>query len=106
MIDGKLTYFRREPSSVVRFCEDAKRRAKRDGTTADREPDKGERWHLVDHLKQVVAQGEQGDSPFVNPVRHHIDYMLTIPANTAGGKKGSMVRVWLPFPQEYRQQRE
>ncbi|HEV8379541.1 MAG TPA: transglutaminase domain-containing protein, partial [Tepidisphaeraceae bacterium] len=42
----------------------------------------------------------------VAPIRHRVQYRLTVPANVSGAKKGSTLRVWLPFPQEYRQQRE
>jgi transglutaminase-like putative cysteine protease len=106
MVDGQVMYFRREPSNLFRFCAEAKQRAHKDIAAADREPDKGEAWHLVDHLAEVVRQGEASETPLVNPVRHRIQYTLTIPANTSGIKSGSLVRVWLPFPQEYRQQQD
>src|SRR5947207_2400087 len=106
VIDGKVMYFRGEPSNIFRFCDEAKQRAKRDGTKKDREPDADAKWHLVDHLKEILKQAGQSESPFVNPVKHRIEYTLTIPANTQGVNKGSLLRVWLPFPQEYRQQRD
>ena len=37
---------------------------------------------------------------------HSVDYSLTIEPNAPGVHKGSKVRVWLPYPQEYRQQRD
>ncbi len=40
------------------------------------------------------------------PIRHRIDYTVTIPAHAKGAKAGSRIQVWLPFPQEYRQQKE
>ena len=39
-------------------------------------------------------------------MRHRVTYTLTLRPNTPGVKAGSLVRVWLPFPQEYRQQRD
>jgi hypothetical protein len=43
----------------------------------------------------------------VVPIKHRITYSITVPARslTAGDKAGSIVRCWLPFPQEYRQQK-
>jgi len=35
-----------------------------------------------------------------------VRYKLTVPADAPGLKPGALVRVWLPFPQEYRQQRD
>jgi hypothetical protein len=40
------------------------------------------------------------------PVKHHVTYSITIPANSPGMKAGALARVWLPYPQEYRQQRD
>ncbi len=39
-------------------------------------------------------------------MHHHITYTVTIRPNMPGVKAGSRVRVWLPYPQEYRQQRD
>ena len=41
-----------------------------------------------------------------NPFTTRSPILLTIPANSPGVKAGSLVRAWLPFPQEYRQQRD
>ena len=39
-------------------------------------------------------------------MRHRITYTVTIRSNTPGVKAGSLVQAWLPYPQEYRQQRD
>ena len=38
------------------------------------------------------------------PIRQRITYSLIVPADAPGFKPGALVRVWLPFPQNYRQQ--
>ena len=101
MIDGKKFYFRREPQNIFLFCDEAKARRAKAGK-APRE----DKWKLTDHLKAIVAEAEKTGAVEVQPVRHRITYTLTIPANTSGVKAGSQVRVWLPYPQEYRQQRD
>src|SRR2546426_5587 len=63
-------------------------------------------WKLIDHLKSVVAEGESTDKSEVSPLRHRVEYSITIPAKTAGVRTGSLARIWLPYPQEYRQQKD
>ena len=99
MIDGQVGYFRREPSNLMRFCEDAKARCDK--------PSAGDGgFVLTDHLAKVIDEAKRTGQSEVAPIRHRIKYQLTVPANVGGAKKGSLLRVWLPFPQEYRQQRE
>jgi transglutaminase-like putative cysteine protease len=99
VIDGQVRYFRREPSNLFRFSEDAKARRKQNGK-AETPPT----WKLTDHLAKVVAEAEHSGKTEVVPVKHRIAYTLTVPANARGAKAGSVARIWLPFPQEYRQQ--
>jgi hypothetical protein len=103
-IDGQVRYFNREPVNLFRFSEEAK--ARRDKhAKSDAAPDKP-KWTLHQHLEQVIAAGEASDSPQVVPIKHRITYKLTIPPNPKGAKRGSVARVWLPFPQDYRQQKD
>jgi transglutaminase-like putative cysteine protease len=102
LIDGQLKYFNREPANIFRFCKEAiDRRAK-----AGNAPKEETRWKLTDHLKQIVDAADKSDSAEVLPIKHKMTYTLTIPPNTPGIKANSLVRVWLPFPQEYRQQKD
>lgn len=41
----------------------------------------------------------------VQPAHHKAAQTLTISSNTPVVKVGSLIRAWLPYPQEYRQQR-
>jgi transglutaminase-like putative cysteine protease len=95
-IDGKVFYFNREPANLFRFCEEAKRRRT---PAADEQP----AWKLEQHLARVIAAAK-GSGPEVVPIRHRLNYSLTVPSNAPGFKAGALVRVWLPYPQEYRQQ--
>lgn len=100
-IDGQVAYFRREPSSLFRFCEEAKRRR-----VVQPGPETPPKFVLPDHLAQVIAAGEASDDPQVVPIRHRITYSLTVEPNRPGAKQGSLVRCWLAFPKEYRQQKD
>ena len=100
-IDGQLYYFRREPQNIFIFSAEAQQRRAAAGKHAAKAD-----WPLVEHLAQVVAAGEQSDRPEVVPVRHHITHTLKIKPGHPAIKTGAKVRVWLPFAQEYRQQRD
>lgn len=98
-IDGRVWYFNREPANLFRFCDEAIRRRK----PAAR---KESAWRLEDHLARVIAAASEGTGPEVVPIRQRITYRLTVPVGASGFKPGVLVRVWLPFPQEYRQQKD
>ena len=100
IIDGQLKYFRREPANVYRFSEEAKIRKEANETPEEKKTD----WTLIKHLANVVAAAEKSGKADVVPIRHRIDYTVTVPGNTKGAKAGSQIRVWLPFPQEYSRQ--
>jgi hypothetical protein len=99
MIDGKKYFFRREPQNIFLFSEAAKKRRAKAGK-APAEP----KWQLTDHLKTIVEEAERTGNIEVQPIHHKVTHTLTIPGNTLGAKPGAPVRVWLPYPQEYRQQ--
>ena len=99
MIDGKVGYFRREPSNIFRFNDEAiKRRVAG--------PAKASRFTLTDHLSQVIEAAEKSGKTDVLPIKHRIVFTVAIPPGAGGGKAGSVARIWLPFPQEYRQQKD
>lgn len=101
LIDGTKFYFRREPQNIFLFSDAAKKRRAAAGNAP-----KKNKFKLTEHLAAVVAEAERFGKVEVEPVRHQITHTLTIPANHPAIKTGSVVRVWLPFPQEYRQQRD
>lgn len=101
LIEGEKFFFRREPQNIFLFSKEAQqRRAKAGKAPAEA------KWKLTDHLQAVVEEAERTGKTEVQPMRHKFTHALTIPANTPGVKTGSVVRAWLPYPQEYRQQRD
>ncbi len=106
-IDGKVCYFRREPSSLLRFSDEAKRRrdehAAKSAGSASAEPTAQQKLHA--HLVQAIADAKSSGKTEIAPVRHRVTYSLTVLPNRPGAKAGSLVRCWLPFPQTYRQQK-
>jgi transglutaminase-like putative cysteine protease len=96
LVDGKLQYFVREPANVWRFCGEAKERRQT--------PKSADNWTLESHLERVIAEAQKTGRRQVVPIRHRVHYSLTVPADAPGFKEGAVVRAWLPFPQEYRQQ--
>lgn len=100
-IDGQLFYFRREPQNIFLFSQSAQQRRAASG----KQP-RGTQWPLTQHLAQVIEAAEHTKSPEVLPVHHRITHSLKIRAGHPAIKPGAVVRVWLPFAQEYRQQRD
>jgi hypothetical protein len=101
VIDGKRFFTRREPQNIFLFSRDAIDRR----TAAGNSPPPTA-WQLKDHLAKIVSEAERSDSPEVLPVKHRFSHAITIRGNHPKIKVGSVVRVWMPFAQEYRQQRE
>jgi transglutaminase-like putative cysteine protease len=101
MIDGAVAYFRREPVNLFRFSDDAIHRREAAGKTPV-----SQRFALNAHLAQVIAEAEKTGKTEVQPVHHRVKFTATIAPNAPGAKAGSLVRCWLPFPQEYRRQRD
>lgn len=101
MIDGRKLFFRREPQNIFIFSEEARKRREQAGN-APAKP----KWKLTDHLRAIVDEAERTGSVEVQPVHHKVTHTLTIRSNAPGIQAGSLVRAWLPYPQEYRQQRD
>lgn len=101
LIDGQLFYFRREPQNIFLFSNAARQRRAAVGKHMTSTPSP-----LLQHLVQVVETGERSSTPEVVPVRHRITHTLKIRAGHPAIRPGAVVRVWLPFAQEYRQQRD
>lgn len=101
LIDGRKLFFRREPQNIFIFSEAAKKRRDQAGNA----PAKSN-WKLTDHLRAIVEEAERTGNVEVQPVHHKVIHTLTIRSNTPGIKAGSLVRAWLPYAQEYRQQRD
>jgi hypothetical protein len=100
LIDGQPRYFRSAVPNLFRFSEDARQR-RRPGSFKPEQ----KKFDMTAHVRELVRQAEASGSDEVFPVRHHISYQLTVEADHPRVKAGAVVRCWLPYPQEYRQQR-
>jgi transglutaminase-like putative cysteine protease len=103
MIDGKTMYYRREPANIYRFSDEAKRRREAHRKPQPEDPNA---WTLEKHLKHVIAAAQETGKTEVLPIKHRFTFTMTIDPNRPGAKAGSVVRAWLPLPQNYRQQQD
>ncbi len=98
-IDGQRFFFSGEPKNIYLFSSTAKTRLAKAGKGK-----KAPKWKLTDHLQAIVNEAEKTGQVEVLPVKQRFTHTLTIDPNLPEIKAGSVVRVWLPFPQDYRQQ--
>jgi transglutaminase-like putative cysteine protease len=105
-IDGKVWYFNREPAGILLFNEQAIARRDKQQKDAIASKNARSKARLIEHIKAVIAEAASTGKDQVVPIRHRINYSLTVKANRPGEKAGSLLRCWLPFPQEYRQQKD
>ncbi len=98
-IDGEVRYFAREPGNLFRFGEEALKRRVPPFKPA------GE-FDLPRHVAQLLEEAPDDPNGFVHPLRHQVRYELRIKPGHPRLRPGAKVRAWLPFPQEYRQQRD
>ena len=105
MIDGEIRFFRRAVSNLFRFNQEAQRRR---NALANRQSqtNRAQRFDLTGHIEQLVHLAAASPTPEVYPVRHRVNYELIVREGHPRVRPGALIRVWLPFPQEYRQQRE
>ena len=105
VIDGEVRYFRRAVSNLYRFSEEARQRRDAESPPDDSATAPG-KFDLTKHIEQLVALGESSSEVEISPIHHYVTYTLTIDENHPRVKTGAIVKVWLPFAQAYRQQRD
>jgi transglutaminase-like putative cysteine protease len=98
IIDGETRYFQRAVSNLFRFNAEAKRRQ----VNARAE----KKFDTTALAEKLVRLSESAEGPEIYPVKHHVHYELSVHKHHPRVKPGATVRAWLPYPQEYRQQRE
>lgn len=108
LIDGKVAYFNREPSNLFRFCPEAKERRDRHREASGEQQPSGEspQQILNRHLAEVAEAAAKEERELVEPIRHKITYTITVHPDQVGGRRGSVIRAWLPFAQEHRLQQD
>jgi transglutaminase-like putative cysteine protease len=95
-MDGQRRYFQREPSNLFRFCPEAiGRRIK--------PPTESRGFVLNNHLSKVIAEAKRTGADHVQPVRHRVKFTVTVSPGVRGYREGSVIKAWLPYPQEYGQ---
>jgi|GEM_PF-34045 len=99
VIDGQTWFFAREPGNFFRFCAEGQARRKPVVKPA------GE-FDLTGHVVRLLELARREKRAEVYPVRHRIRYELHVKEGNRHLRPGAKVRCWLPFPQEYRQQRD
>jgi transglutaminase-like putative cysteine protease len=98
IIDGEPRYFSRAVGNLFRFNKLAKARQVR------KEPEKS--FNTTAMVEKLVKLSETTDDVEIYPVKHHLTYTITIHKDAPHLTPGATVRAWLPYPQEYRQQRD
>ena len=98
VIDGEICYFRRAVSNLFRFNPQARQRRQR-------QPE-ADKFDLTAHIAELVLISQTAEGPEVFPVKHNIHYELTVKEDHPRLRPGALFRAWLPFPQEYQQQRD
>jgi hypothetical protein len=99
MIDGKNCYFREAVSNLFRASDEARRRR---AVT----PPPPKKFNLNALIEELVRLSDKSNSDEIYPVKHNVRYELVVNEVHPRLQPGAKVRAWLPFPQEYRQQRD
>jgi CubicO group peptidase (beta-lactamase class C family) len=99
VIDDETWYFGREPGNLFRFGEQAKARRTPPVKAA------GD-FVLPAHVARLLEAAKESAQPQVDPVKQRIRYEIRVHDGNPRLHPGAKVRCWLPFPQEYRQQRD
>jgi hypothetical protein len=99
VIDGAPLYFREAAANLLRLSPQARSRR-------SVEPKPRKKFDLDGHLRELVRLADGSPSAEIYPVHHRVRFQLTVNEGLPELKAGAKVRAWLPFPQEYRQQRD
>jgi hypothetical protein len=97
-IDGEHRYFREAVSNLFRASGEARRRR---AVT----PPPPKKFNLTGLVEELVHLSASSGSDEIYPVKHNVRYELAVKKGHPRIKPGAKVRAWLPFAQQYRQQR-
>lgn len=111
VIDGQLRYFRREPSNLFRFSKDAL--ARRDAAAKAATPSApagdpaaaqsaASPFVLEEHLADVLREADFYGEKEVLRQTFKVHHKITVKPGMV--PPGEVIRCWMPFPQDYRQQ--
>lgn len=99
IIDGEILYFVREPSNLFKLCPEAVERRDKANASAAKKRD-----FMAAYLTKLVGDAATSDAAELDPVRHRVTFTVSLKPQQHTLKPNSLVRVWLPYPQQYRQQ--
>jgi hypothetical protein len=102
LIDGEPRFFRRAVPNLFRFNKEAKQRQ----IHANSEKKSEKKFDLNGLIKKIVGMSDSSGAAEVYPVKHHVKYELSMHDGHPRLRPGALVRAWLPYPQEYRQQKD
>ena len=105
-IDGQVWYFGREPGNLFRFSQEARRRREAAGSPVPTRPAKRPEFSLLAHLAEIVALADRTDAVELLPVRHRVTCTIALRPRAGRLRAGARVRIWMIYPQVYRQQRD
>lgn len=105
VIDGEVRYFRRAGSNLFLISEEARKRRTEQKVAGDKARS-ARKFDITGHIVDLVKLAESAEVPEIFPVSHRVKYQLAVKEGHPRLKEGAVVRAWLPFPQEYRQQRD
>ena len=105
MIDGQTCYFRRAGSNLFLNNEEARQRRNAAKLAKD-QARAAKKFDLTAHIAELVEVAESAKSAELWPIFHRVNYKLKVNEGHPRLQDGAVVRAWLPFPQEYRQQRD
>lgn len=103
-IDGQIHYYVREPSNLFRLSEEA--RGRRDKAAGEKAPPRKGDEDRKALVAKILGESDRSGDAEVLPVRHRVTYALSLQPKHHTLRKDSVVRIWLPYPQSYRQQRD
>ena len=94
VIDGQKRYFNHAARNLFRINKECRK------IWAAAHPGTGEekKFDLDRHNREVMAAADAQGTPFVKPVRFHIQYTVTVKPDQV--PDGKTVRCWIPFPRE------
>lgn len=99
VVDGEVRYFNRAAGNLFHLSEAASARrtppVKRAGG-----------FDRAAHIVRLLALADASGKTEVDPVRHRVRYQIAVKEGHPRLRPGAKVRCWMPFPQEYRQQRD
>ncbi len=88
LVEGEIRYFRRFAPNLVRNCEEARKRAKKD------EKREKARRLLLERIDQIIREGAR--ERFVLPVKNRVRMKITVREGVV--PEGEKVRCWIPLP--------